>query len=65
MDLRAGQDGRFSIENIVDLQSSMQGQNLNESSTNCQVFRGPGLRMFSTYVCGILYTRSSIQGNAI
>ena len=25
VDLRAGQDGRFSIENIVDLQSLMQG----------------------------------------
>ena len=25
VDLRAGQDGRFSIDNIVELQSSMQG----------------------------------------
>ena len=34
------------IENLVDLQSSMQGRNLIESRTNCQVFGGPGLSIF-------------------
>ena len=53
MDLKAGQDERFS--NTKSGRYSVF--NTRGKTLNCQAFEGPGWRMFQNNVCGILNIR--------